>query len=88
MKSLFFTFLTLSSFCFSQNRYVKLSEISVVTENRDTLFLMNDDLGRNIYQLWQEEYSKTSKRSTAVLLVRSLPPARSKKPSEFYLEDK
>jgi len=87
MKSLIFLFLTLSTFCFSQSRYVKLSEISVVTENKDTLFLIDDDLGKNIYQLWQIEYSKTSKTIPAVILVQTLPPARTRKSSEFLSEN-
>ena len=71
-----FKTLTAISFCsvlFSQSsNYLKLSEVSVVTQDRDTLFLLDNSTGRIIRMSWDMQNIPRSERPV-ILLVASLP---------------
>jgi hypothetical protein len=60
------------SFFSQTERYIRLSEISMVTPNRDTLFLINDDLGRRILSTWDIALISPKDRPT-ILLVTEFP---------------
>lgn len=58
---------------FSQtNGYLKLSDVSMVTLDRDTLFLKDDDLGRRILSTWDMAHISNTDRPT-ILLVSEFP---------------
>lgn len=38
--------------------YLDSIKISYVTPNRDTLYLINDELGKTIYDIWQKDQNK------------------------------
>lgn len=66
-------------FGFSQgSRYIKLSEISVVTEKLDTLFLLNDDLGKRISLSWDIDADETDKNRPIIIMVENLPLAQNR----------
>ena len=71
--------LIIPMFGFSQkSRYIKLSEISVVTEKRDTLFLLDNHTGRIILESWDSYESKKDKDRPVILMVANLPPAQNR----------
>lgn len=58
---------------FSQTSgYLRLSDISMVTPDRDTLFLINDELGRRILSTWDMAHVSPKDRPT-ILLVTEFP---------------
>ena len=55
IKNLFTILITLISFCsYSQT---KNEAVSVVSDNRDTLFLANNKIGNMILDVWNDDYS-------------------------------
>lgn len=76
---LFLFLLFIPMFVFSQgSKYIKLSEISVVTEKLDTLFLLNDDLGKRIYLSWDIDADETDKNRPIIIMVDNLPLAQNR----------
>jgi hypothetical protein len=69
---------------FSQSNYIQLSEFSVVTKDRDTLFLLNDDIGNKIKNSWNTYSSEVQENSPVIIMVASLPPAKRKKSSDWF----
>lgn len=67
---------------FSQSNYIKLSEFSVVTEDRDTLFLLSGDIGNRIRNSWNTPSPDIQENTPVIIMVASLPPATRKKSLE------
>jgi hypothetical protein len=67
---------------FSQSNYIQLSEFSVVTKDRDTLFLLNDDIGNKIKNSWNTYSSEVQENSPVIIMVAALPLATRKKSLE------
>lgn len=84
MKTFILFFFPLLSF--SQSSYIQLSEVSVITEDRDTLFLLNSDIGNEIRNSWNNYPPEVQKNSPVIIMVASLPPAKRKK-SSYGFED-
>jgi len=55
MKKLI-TIILISFNCITYGQDRKDIPVSVVTENKDTLFLINDDVGYMIQEVWDENY--------------------------------
>jgi len=78
MKLILFLFFA-PIFSFAQSsKYIKLSEISVVTEKRDTLFLLNNDIGMRVLESWNTYESDKKNDRPVILMVANLPAARKK----------
>lgn len=75
MKNLFFLIGMLGSSAFSQRIETK---ISVVSENRDTLWLINDEIGKMIANTWEIE-TDPPERKPVIILVDRLPDRRRKR---------
>jgi hypothetical protein len=75
MKRLLFLIGMLGSTCFSQSIE---TNISLSSENRDTLWLINDDLGKSIARSW-EIGMHSSHPKPVIILVDNLPYRRRKK---------
>ena len=76
MKSLIF-FLLINVSVFSQKSFVS-NELVVSNPSRDTAYIKNDELGRNIYQSWKLDPYYNGKK-VVVALVDDLAPYH-----EFY----
>jgi hypothetical protein len=59
-----------------------LSEFSVVTKDRDTLFLLNDDIGNKIKNSWNTYSSEVQENPPVIIMVAALPLATRKKSLE------
>lgn len=75
MKKLVFLSMLSGLTCFSQSLE---TEISVASENRDTLWLIDDDLGKLIAQSWEIETGQVQSKPV-IILVDKLPYRRRKR---------
>jgi hypothetical protein len=65
-----FTLFLLSYFNVS---YTQKEEISVVSKNRDTLWLINNDSGRSIARCWEMGNLPPGEKIPVILIVDALP---------------
>jgi hypothetical protein len=83
MKNIFLALsLFVSLLSFSQD--YKFNKLSVVSPNRDTLWLLNDPSGRLIAYSWELEQNLPEKKPV-IILVESLPTIEEKK-KKGYIE--
>jgi hypothetical protein len=68
---------------FSQD--YKFNTLSVVSPNRDTLWILNDPSGRLIAYSWELDKNPTEKKPV-IILVKSLPTIEGKKKKKGYIE--
>lgn len=64
-------FLLFYSLSYSQN--IGVQRISLVSPNRDTLWLLNDNTGHLIAYSWKDYEDTEEKKKPVILLVNSLP---------------
>lgn len=64
-------FLLFYSLIYSQN--TEGQRISLVSPNRDTLWLLNDNTGHLIAYSWKDYNDTTEQKKPVILLVNSLP---------------
>lgn len=81
-KFIVFLFLIVSIYSKSQN--YKYTGISLISPNKDTLWLINDDLGQLIVQSWDISYSPPENKPV-ILLVDKLPYIEEKNKKRYII---
>lgn len=68
---LFISFYFFYFFSYSQD-YLR-TEVTIISPNRDTLWILNNDTGRLIAASWESPIEKEKKDKPVILIVNSFP---------------